>query len=100
MSYGYVPGPPLPPPTDQRPRWFSRNWKWFIPTVILVPILAIALFVVRILSFVCGMITCSEPYHHAVAAVSHDARVTAQLGETGTPVLLASGHIGGPWRAG
>ena len=68
MSYGYVPGPPLPPPTVQGHNWFSRNWKWFIPTVILVPILAIALFVGGILSFVFGMIKSSEPYQHAVAA--------------------------------
>ena len=44
MSYGYAPAP-YPPQPIQRPGWFSRNWKWFIPTIIVGPILLIVLFV-------------------------------------------------------
>lgn len=91
MSYGYV--PPPPPPTGQGPSWFSRNWKWFLPTVVLVPILAVALFVGGILSFVLGVIKSSEPYQHTVATASHDARVTAQLGEPVEPGWMVSGNI-------
>ena len=90
MSYGYVPPPPS---TAQRPSWFSRNWKWFIPTVVVVPVLLIALFVGGIVSLVFGMIKSSEPYQHALAAASHDSRVTAELGEPVEPGWLASGNI-------
>jgi hypothetical protein len=44
-------------------------------------------------SFVFGMMKSSEPYQHAVALASHDARVSAQLGAPITPGWFASGSI-------
>lgn len=92
MSYGYVPAPPPPMPV-QRPSWFSRNWKWFIPTVVLGPILLILLFVGGVLSLVFGMMKTSEPYQHAVAVATADPRVSAGLGVPVTPGWYASGNI-------
>ena len=92
MSYGYVPAPPPPPPVPQK-SWFSRNRKWFLPTIILGPLLLLVLFVVAIFSAVFGMMKSSEPYKHAVATASHDARVSEQLGPPITPGWYASGSI-------
>jgi hypothetical protein len=92
MSYGYVPAP-LPPPPMSQPSWFSRNKKWFIPTVIVVPILLIALFVGGILALVFGMMKSSEPYKHALTVAQADARVTAQLGTPVMPGWYAGGNI-------
>jgi len=100
MSYGYVPAPPPPPPAAQGPSWFSRNWKWFIPTVIVVPVLLIALFIGGIVTLVFGMIKSSEPYQHALAAASQNARVTTELGEPVEPGWLASGNINESGAAG
>jgi hypothetical protein len=92
MAYGYT-SAPLPPPPIGQPSWFSRNKKWFIPTVIVVPILLIALFVGGILALVFGMMKSSEPYQHAVAAASADTRVIAQLGAPVTTGWFAGGNI-------
>jgi Cytochrome oxidase complex assembly protein 1 len=91
MSYGSVPAP-LPPPV-QRKGWFSRNWKWFLPTVILAPLLLLALLIGGILSLVFGMIKSSEPYQHAVSVATQDSRVNAQLGAPVTPGWFMSGSI-------
>ena len=90
MSYGYVPAPP--PPVPQK-NWFWRNWKWFLPTIILGPLLLLALFVGVVFSAVFGMMKSSEPYKYAVATASHDARVSEQLGTPITPGWYASGNI-------
>jgi hypothetical protein len=91
MSHGYPPAP-LPPPVS-RPSWFARNWKWFLPTVVVGPILLIALFIGGVLSLVFGMMKSSEPYKHAVAEATHDTRVTGQLGAPVTPAWYAGGNI-------
>jgi len=92
MSYGYVPAP-LPPPLLQRPSWFSRNWKWFIPTIIVVPILLIVLLIGGL--FVIGMsaIRSSESYQHAVAAATHNRHVIEKLGTPVTPGWYILGTI-------
>lgn len=92
MSYNAVPGP-FPPPTVAPKSWFSRNWKWFLPTVILGPLLLLALLIGVIFSAVFGMMKSSEPYQHAVAMASQDARVKAQLGAAVTPGWYATGNI-------
>lgn len=92
MSYGYVPTP-LPPPPVSRPSWFSRNWKWFLPTVIIGPLLLVALFIGGIASMVFGMIKSSEPYQHAVGVAASDPRVVSQLGAPITPGWFPTGNI-------
>ncbi|SRR6266700_2640919 len=98
MSYGYVPPPAPPPPAVPRETWFSRNWKWFLPTVIVVPILLIALLIGGIASMVFGMMKSSEPYHHAVELASHDPRVVRELGTPIATGWLVSGsfNVSGP----
>ncbi len=92
MSYGYAPAPLAPPPYPQK-SWFSRNWKWFIPTVILGPILAIVLLIGGLLALGLSAIKSSEPYQHAVTAATHDARVTGAMGAPVTPGWYFLGNI-------
>src|SRR6185437_2204968 len=92
MSYGYVPAP-MPPMQVQRPSWFSRNWKWFVPTVIVGAILLLALFIGGIAALVFTGIKSSEPYQYAVTIASADARVTTQLGAPVMPGWYATGNI-------
>jgi len=92
MSYGYVPAP-LPPQELQQKSWFSRNWKWFVPTVILGPIVGLALFIAGLLVIGLGAIKSSAPYQHAVTAATHDARVAQQLGAPVTPGWYFTGNI-------
>jgi hypothetical protein len=93
MSYGYVPPPIPPPPSAPRETWFSRNWKWFLPTVILVPVLLIVLFVGGSVFLVFGMMKSSEPYRHAVEAASHDPRVLQKLGAPIVPDWYVGGRF-------
>lgn len=91
MSYGYVPAP-LTPPSAAQKSWFSRNWKWFLPVTIGVPLL-FALMIVGIISLAFGMMKSSEPYQHAVSAAGNDVKVRARLGVPVTPGWYASGSI-------
>ncbi len=92
MSYGYIPAPP--PPASSLPKgWFSRNWKWFVPTLVLGLVLLIAAAVGALLTFVFGLLKSSEPYQHAVAVASSNPDVVRELG---TPIVSAwyvSGNI-------
>ena len=73
------------------PGWWSRNWKWFVPTgcclgTLLCLILAVAVFgfsIFAIFSGVSAALKSSEPYKVAVARASADEKVTAALG---TPI--------------
>jgi hypothetical protein len=80
MNSGYIPAPPLLLPTLPK-SWFSRNWKWFIPTLILGLVLLLALFVGGLLTFVFGLLKSSEPYQHAVAVASSNLDVVRELGD-------------------
>jgi hypothetical protein len=92
MNSGYIPAPPLPLPTLPK-SWFSRNWKWFIPTLILGLVLLLALFVGGLLTFVFGLLKSSEPYRHAVAVASSDPEVVRELGAPVSPAWYVSGSV-------
>jgi hypothetical protein len=92
MSSGYIPAPP--PPSWVLPKsWFARNWKWFVPTLILGLVLLLALFVGGLLTFVFGLLKSSEPYQHAVAVASSNPEVVRELGTPIVPGWYLSGNI-------
>ncbi len=91
MSYGYAPAP-IPQMVSPK-SWFSRNWKWFLPTVILGPLLLFALFIGGILTFVFGMMKSSEPYQHAVAIAQNNPQVIRELGGPVEPGWFTKGNI-------
>jgi hypothetical protein len=92
MSSGYIPAPP--PPALALPKsWFSRNWKWLVPTVVLGLVLLVAVAVGALLTFVFGLLKSSEPYQHAVAVASSNPDVVRELGAPIAPGWYVSGSI-------
>jgi cytochrome oxidase complex assembly protein 1 len=95
--------PPLsstPPPSAPQPRagWWSRNWKWFVPTGCLTLIALGVAFFVCILVLVFSVIKSSDAYRTALDRAKKDDRVVAALG---TPIhdgLVPSGktNVSGP----
>ena len=57
-----------PPPLPLQPRgnWWTRNWKWFVPTGCLTFIVIGALFVVCIVMFVFGVLKSTDVYKTAL----------------------------------
>ncbi len=92
MSYGYIPAPP-PPPMALPKSWFSRNWKWFVPTLVLGLVLLVAVAMGALLTFVFGLMKSSEPYQRAVAVASSNPDVVHELGAPIAPGWYASGNI-------
>ncbi len=94
------PVPPTSPPlTPQPPRgWWSRNWKWFVPTGCFTFIVIGALGVVCIMFFAFSIIKSSDAYQTALARAKQDPRVTAALGTPIKEGLVPSGKtsVNGP----
>src|SRR5215207_3583660 len=89
-SLGQPPFPP--PPSSPRQRgWFARNWKWFLPLIVIGPIVLCCGGVSAIFGGVFGMMKSSEPYKHAVRQAQADPRVTAVLGTPVEPRFFVSG---------
>jgi hypothetical protein len=74
------PGVPQPPPAG----WWSRNWKWFVPTgCCLTPLVLGGAFAAFIVLVVFGAMKQSDAYKMAVARAKADPRIVAALG---TPI--------------
>ena len=78
--------PPPPPPFTPAPQpqpagWWSRNWKWFVPTgCCLTPLVlggALAAFIILV---VFGALKQTDVYQTALARAKADHRVTTALG--------------------
>ena len=85
---------PTPPPIPSQPRrnWWTRNWKWFVPTGCLTLLLFFAAFVLSIILVAFGAIKSTEIYRDALAkAKSHPAVIEA-LGEPIKDGLFVSGN--------
>jgi hypothetical protein len=70
--------------TQPAPGWWSRNWKWFVPTgCCLTPLVLGGAFVAFLVLVVFGALKQSDAYKIAVARAKADSRVAAALG---TPI--------------
>jgi Cytochrome oxidase complex assembly protein 1 len=85
--------PDTPPATalPPRPGWWSRNWKWFVPTGCLTMLLLVACFLFLILSIVFGAIKSSDAYKTALAKAKADPRVMSALGSPITDGFFVKG---------
>lgn len=92
MNSGYIPAPP-PYPVALPKSWFGRNWKWFVPALILGLVLLLALFVGGVMTLVFGLMKSSEPYQHAVALASSNPDVVRELGAPVSPGWFVSGNV-------
>jgi hypothetical protein len=78
--------------------WFERNWKWFVPTVILMFIVICAAFITGIISLVLVSVKSSGVYKDAVVIVQTDEGAREVLGE---PIrtkwyVMGSINVSGP----
>lgn len=95
------PVPSTPPPLTPQPSrrgWWSRNWKWFVPTGCFTLIALCVIFFVCIFFFAFSILKSSDVYKTALDRAKNDPRVVAALG---TPIhegLVPSGktNVSGP----
>lgn len=87
MASGYAPGPIQYNPPQQN--WFSRNWKWFVPLLVLGFLSLVGGF----LALIFGLLKSNEPYKHAVEVVMHDPLSTSTLGAPIQTGWLVTGSI-------
>lgn len=75
---------PQPPAQPQPAGWWSRNWKWFVPTgCCLTPLVLGGLFAAFIILVVFAALKQTDVYQTAVTRAKTDQRVTSALG---TPI--------------
>ena len=84
---------PLSPSNAQPPRpgWWSRNWKWFVPSGCLGMLLLLCAFVFFIITIVFGAMKSSDAYKSALAKATADPRVVNALGSPITDGFFVSG---------
>lgn len=75
------------------PNWWSRNWKWFVPTGCLTLILLFGLFIALIFGVVMGSIKSSDAYKQAVARARANPTVVESLGTPIAEGYFVSGNI-------
>ena len=75
---------------EQKPKkgWFGRNWLWFLPTVILLPLLCCCGGPMGLIWFGVGKALEMPPYVDSVALAEQNAEVQNQLG---TPIEAPEG---------
>ena len=73
--------------------WWSRNWKWFVPTLILLFALLITGFVFGIVALVFGSMKMSDPYKYAMDQAQHSPVVVQRIGQPIESGMFISGQI-------
>lgn len=79
------------PEAQPRPGWWSRNWKWFVPTGCLTLILLALVFCAAIFFFVFSILKSSDVYKTALATAKGNPAVIEALGEPIEEGWLMSG---------
>ena len=70
-------------PMPDRRGWWSRNWKWFVPSGCLVLVLLVVALVAGIFTMVMGMMRGSAAYDEAMRAARANPALVAAIG---TPI--------------
>jgi hypothetical protein len=66
----------------QKPRgWWSRNWKWFVPTFLLIMILLCSGCVTAIIFMIIGGMRHTEPYLSTMQKIQADPQVQEAFGQ-------------------
>lgn len=63
-----------------QPTWFQRNWKWFVPLLMVGTLLMIAAFTSAVFSMITMIFRRSYPYQYAVAQARDSSEVARQIG--------------------
>lgn len=84
---------------DERPNpgWWSRNWKWAVPSGCLTLVLLAGLLLVGVIGLgikgLSGVMKSSEPFRHATALAEGNAEVVAALGKPLRSGLMVQGTL-------
>lgn len=70
-------------PTQPKKGWFGRNWFWFLPTVILLPLLCCCGGPIGFFWFAVSKVSDLPPYKDSIVEAQQNAEVQAELG---TPI--------------
>ncbi|HXX41528.1 MAG TPA: cytochrome c oxidase assembly factor Coa1 family protein [Chthoniobacterales bacterium] len=83
--------PPLPP-KPANGNWWTRNWKWFVPTGCLTIIVLFVVFTLSITLIVFAALKSSNVYKDAVARAKTSSAVIAALGSPIEEGMFVSGN--------
>lgn len=77
---------------DQKPKkgWFGRNWFWFLPTVILLPLLCCCGGLGALIHLGVGVMFDTPPYQDTIAIVEQDQTIQQEIG---TPIDWPEGFM-------
>lgn len=79
------------------PGWWSRNWKWFVPTGCLSLILLAGLLLFGVIALgvkgVSSLMGSSEPVRHAVTLAEANPAAVAALGTPIQPGMMMNGSL-------
>ena len=79
--------------TLPRPNWWSRNWKWLLPSGCLGLLVLFVAVIFGFISLVFGVMKSSDVYRQAVARADRDPTVIAALGEPISEGRFVTGGI-------
>ncbi|MEY2541593.1 MAG: hypothetical protein QOI22_1195 [Verrucomicrobiota bacterium] len=83
-----------PPPSSSQPRgnWWTRNWKWFVPTGCLTLVALFAAFTISIFVIVFGAMKSTEVYKDALTRAKTNAAVIDAIGSPIKDGFFVSGN--------
>lgn len=83
-----------PPPLPSQPKgnWWTRNWKWFVPTGCLTLIVLFVGFILSISLIVFGALKSTDVYKDAVARAKANPAVIEALGSPIKEGMFVSGN--------
>jgi Cytochrome oxidase complex assembly protein 1 len=83
-----------PPPLPAQPKrnWWTRNWKWFVPTGCLTIVILFVAFIMSIVLIVFGAMKSTDVYKDAVAKAKANPAVIEALGAPIKEGMFLSGN--------
>lgn len=82
---------PAPASSSPRPGWWSRNWKWFVPSGCFTLLLLFAAFLSVLVFTVFAALKSTDVYRTATARAKANAEVKAALGTPISEGMFVSG---------
>ncbi len=84
---------PTPPPIPSKPagNWWTRNWKWFVPTGCFTVLILFAAFITLIVMIVFSAMKSSDVYKDALAQAKAEPAVIEALGSPIKDGMFVSG---------
>jgi hypothetical protein len=79
--------------TLERPTWWDRNWRWFLPVICVTGVGLFAAFFISIFLLVMGMMKSSGAYQQAMSRASREPAVVSAIGQPVASGYLITGNI-------